>query len=75
MSAAGVLFCVRCQRRIDFENDLGAVELQGNQGAMCGADVDRLIAEIAPSRDSEMFGHHGMNRNFFSGKRGEAWWL
>ena len=46
-------FCVKCRRRVDLENDIRAVELQGKAGVMCGDDVDKLIAEIyTPSADS-----------------------
>lgn len=49
-------FCVRCGRRVDLDKDLGAVELTGNLGVMCGDDVDKLIAEIYVGG---MFSHHG----------------
>jgi hypothetical protein len=47
------LFCLNCSCLIS-SDDLGAVVLEGKAGALCGADVDKLIANIyvAP-RDSE----------------------
>lgn len=53
-------FCVRCGRRVDLDKDIGAVELTDNLGVMCGADVDKLIAEICPS--TGMFSHHGQEQ-------------
>ncbi len=39
-------FCLKCQRRVDLDADIGAVELEGKAGVMCGGDVDQMIAEI-----------------------------
>jgi hypothetical protein len=39
-------FCVRCGRRVDLDEDIGAIELTDGSGIMCGTDVDKLIAEI-----------------------------
>ena len=58
--AAGIRkrFCVRCERRVDLEADIGAVELTTGE-VMCGADVDNLIAEIHIDWRTNMFSHHG----------------
>ncbi len=51
------LFCLKCGVRVDLEKDIGAVELQRSQGAICGKDVDKLIAEIWTPRATTTFGH------------------
>jgi hypothetical protein len=50
--AARKLFCLKCERPVDLEKDIGAVELEHGAGVLCGDDVDKLIAEIwTPARN------------------------
>ena len=50
-----VLFCLKCSRRVDFEKDIGAVDLQNNQGAICGDDVDKMIERIFTPRERTIY--------------------
>jgi hypothetical protein len=66
---ARTYFCLKCSRRVDLVNDIGAVELQNNQGAICGDDVDKMIAEIhIPRERSVNYQQEPASR------RGKDWW-
>jgi hypothetical protein len=69
-------FCVRCRRRVDLDKDIGAVELTGGLGVMCGDDVDRLIAEIfidwrSEKRPATRHGNNAFNPRVLRGNVNE----